>query len=390
MLIAADNILPPGTSGEQTAYFNKDTLAIPIVIDSGATMSLTPVLSDFITPLQVPEHANIRQVNGLIKIEGVGQVRWHMRDLFGSTVTVETTAYYIPCADVRLFSPQVYLQDNPGGEYIMQYNRTILQTNSGETLVVPYHYSNNLPMILPNSHKGQLHSLHMSPQVDDVLMSVGEETNQNLTGSQKELLNWHWRLGHIGFQWLQTLMRPRNAIKTNSYLLPPLIPSKCATTKSCSPPLCAACQLGKMGRRNPGTSTEHKKPEKFMALKDGDLLPGQCVSLDQYESEKVRGRLPHTRGKEKKEEQYCGGTIMVDHASGLVFLRHQVSLRTGETLMTKQLFERFANQHGIHVKNYHGDNGVFNSQEFVRDVEQKGQTINFSGTGAHHQNGVAE
>ena len=120
LLIAADNCQSPVTSGDHLVYFNKDSLALPIVIDSGATMSLTPVLSDFITPLQVPLHAHIRQVNGLIKIEGIGQVRWSMHDLFGSTATVETTAYYIPSADVRLFSPQVYLQDNPGAEYIMQ------------------------------------------------------------------------------------------------------------------------------------------------------------------------------------------------------------------------------------------------------------------------------
>ncbi len=29
---------------------------------------------------------------------------------------------------------------------------------------------------------------------------VIQEKNQNLTPAQKELLKWHWRLGHMGFK----------------------------------------------------------------------------------------------------------------------------------------------------------------------------------------------
>jgi hypothetical protein len=36
-------------------------------------------------------------------------------------------------------------------------------------------------------------------------LNVTDEVNQNLTASQKELLLWHWRLGHAHFQWIQML-----------------------------------------------------------------------------------------------------------------------------------------------------------------------------------------
>ena len=45
---------------------------------------------------------------------------------------------------------------------------------------------------------------------------------------------------------------------------------------------------------------------------------------------------------------------------------------------------------GFAVSNYHGDNGVFKTQAFMDDCNKKQQHITFSGTGAHHQNGVAE
>ena len=119
------------------------------------------------------------------------------------------------------------------------------------------------------------------------------------------------------------------------------------------------------------------------------LQPGDCVSLDQYESS-IPGRLPHTYGKEKKDDQYNGGTLFIDHASSMVFIQHQVSLRTGETLQAKHKFEQLAREHGVMVKSYHADNSPFGNAEFVRSIEENGQAIKFSGMGAHHQNGVAE
>ena len=37
-------------------------------------------------------------------------------------------------------------------------------------------------------------------------LCITNKANQNLTPSQKELLRWHFRLGHIGFQHVQWLI----------------------------------------------------------------------------------------------------------------------------------------------------------------------------------------
>jgi hypothetical protein len=111
--------------------------------------------------------------------------------------------------------------------------------------------------------------------------------------------------------------------------------------------------------------------------------------MDQYISG-LHGRLPHTKGKEAKSKKFTGGTIFVDHASGLIHHRHQVSLRSGETLKGKHAFEHFSAQHGVRITAYHADNHPFNSEQFRQDLENKRQTITSSGVGAHHQNGIAE
>jgi hypothetical protein len=88
-----------------------------------------------------------------------------------------------------------------------------------------------------------------------------------------------------------------------------------------------------------------------MLIRQGDLLPGECVSIDQYISA-LPGRLPNTKGKELKSNQYNGGTIFVDHATTLIYLKHQVSLNSGETLQAKKSLEQFASQFGVSIKRF--------------------------------------
>lgn len=373
---------------------NSTDRTLPVVIDSGASLSVTPIESDFVGPIVPLKNSTVRGLTSTTVIRGIGTVRWTIRDLENVIATIETKAYFIPEAEIRLFSPQVYLQEQHGGDFLIRKDGTTLTLRSGIQLKFPYFKENNLPMFLLESSfdgldLGNLHDLPMT----EVYISVVEETNQNLTNAQKELLVWHWKLGHVGLDWLKQLLRPRSEWAkldaTNPQLTTPVIVSKFPGTSRCPHPKCAACLVSKMSRRGPQTSVERHRPEKLMELRSGNLVAGDVVSMDQYESG-ILGRLPNTRGKEDDKEKYTGGTIFVDHASGLIWLQNQVSLRTGETLRAKMKFERFAAGFGVKIKKYHGDNGVFAANEFRDHVQQHGQSLEFSGVGAHHQNGVAE
>jgi len=166
----------------------------------------------------------------------------------------------------------------------------------------------------------------------------------------------------------------------------PIIKMKHPRVSACDPPLCTACQMLKQHRRGHGV---YKKSEKEMALREGKLNPGEMVSIDQYMSA-VPGRLPHTKRKESKKDKYIGGTLFVDHATGHIYLRNQSTLNVGDTLKSKNAFERFAKEYGVAIKNYHTNNVLFGAKDFVADLELKHQHITYLGTGAHHQNGIAE
>ena len=125
-----------------------------------------------------------------------------------------------------------------------------------------------------------------------------------------------------------------------------------------------------------GVTKVTPRDEKFMALSKGKLAPGgDEVSVDQYVvSEK--GRLLRSFGRESPSSQLSGGTIYVNHATGRVFIFHQVSLRARETLTGKSsAFERMMHQSGHRVKKYHGDNGIFASAAFRQDCLLEGRIV---------------
>lgn len=105
---------------------------------------------------------------------------------------------------------------------------------------------------------------------------------------------------------------------------------------------------------------------------------------------KLPGRLPNTFGKESTSLKYNGATLYTSHYSQFLFLKCQVSLRSGETLVGKHQLDKLAHDFGVNIKHFHADNHPFGSKEFRDDLKLNHQTITYSGVGAHHQNGCGE
>ena len=375
----------------RSVYFSNKPDDLPMVIDTGGSKSVTPVKNDFVGDIRPADISDLQGLSASTVVVGVGTVRWTIKDVFGTTRSMLTEAYYVPAASIRIFSPQQYFQEQDAGEFWCNAKRSVLTLADGSVLEFPYNPGSNLPLMLPDmadpmgltfEDRQTFMTLGTS-----AFLSVADEVNQNITASQKELLRWHWRLGHANFHWIQRLATKLR--KSPEGFANPILKTKTPSVSSCPAPLCSACQMAKQSRRNPGVKLETPIPEKEMSLRRGKLEPGDMVSIDQYASA-LPGRLPHTKGKEPKRDKYNGGTLFVDHATSHIFLRHQVSLKTGETLRAKHAFERFAAEHGVTIKAYRADNVPFAAKEFIADLEAKRQDVTYSGTGAHFQNGVAK
>ena len=114
-----------------------------------------------------------------------------------------------------------------------------------------------------------------------------------------------------------------------------------------------------MERVSPST-TSFRNFSNEHSLKKNELQPGTKLSMDQYVVS-TKGRTISNSSNDRNK--YNGGTIFVDHASGKIFNYHQISLRAGETIQSKRQLELCARRHGITIKKFHGDNGVFKTYD---------------------------
>ena len=410
----------------RSEFGNPEQPVFPIIIDSGASGSATPHKEDFIGPIEYGDFGTVQTADKDTKVEVIGRglVRWTAIDALGRVSAIETIAHLVPGMTQQLLSPQDYHQFHEmyPDRMLFGSNATdfMFETKDGRVLRAPIDRRSNLPVLLcrrdlsgPNAPSAKMGEPCSCKQGEpsctrgecNPSRSLGErnaaqraalrgyasvldETNQNLTSAQKELLLWHQRLGHISFRHVQILLsRCTDALDDPKSGCDPCIPTKFSTAASCDPPLCAACELARARRKGDGSHSSTKIPDKINSVKGKKLLPGDLVSMDQYVCQ-VHGRLPGKRGRESAK--YCGGTIFVDHASGFVHLEHQISFTAAETLRSKLAFEQEVGRCGRAVKAYRTDNGVFKSREFADELRSNGQGITFSATGAHFQNGVAE
>ena len=178
----------------QHCMFQASNLHLPIVLDTGASTSITPILSDFIGDLKPTTTSKVNQLSGSTKVVGRGLVEWEVSDIWGITHVIQTEAYYIPDATIRLFSPQAYFQQQKGGHCIICEQKLQLTFLDNITLEFPYNKGGNLPLMLISTRRNtvtanlrpQETSLLVQPQLLQSYLSVVHQTNQNISSSQKE------------------------------------------------------------------------------------------------------------------------------------------------------------------------------------------------------------
>jgi len=368
-----------------------------LIVDSGASVCISPHRSDFIT--YKTSAMRIKDLSSSNKVHGEGIIKWRVLNSSGQEISLEVPGYHIPGVEVRLLSPQVLLQ-LIGGSYTGSTSGIVISLDNDIELEAKYCPRSRLPFLptcsVRPSHKSfWANTFTYSVKEASAYPALFDATNTNLSLSQKEVLLWHQRLSHASIKWIQGLMRDRtwlndNANKANMHG-GPFLPCKNSRTSSCNVTAlkCAACLCAKASTRSP--TNEPTRPAhnvtKQHVLKRGHLEPGDCISIDQYVS-KVQGRLPFTFGRERNG--YTCGTLFIDHASGKIFNFCQLSNNANETLSSKSRLEAFAREESVTIKKFHTDNGIFASAAFKEDCNLKKQKLTFSGVGAHHQNGVAE
>ena len=199
--------------------------------------------------------------------------------------------------------------------------------------------------------------------------SEAEESPEMVADRKKKarLYRYHEKFGHLSFKTLRLMAYAR------------LIPRELANVE---PPKCPGCTYG----------TQHRKPWRSRGKQRKIKVatrPGEVVSVDQLVSP-TPGFVPTHRGRPTLQ-RYKAATVFVDHFSDYTYVVLMIGDPTAKTTVDAKLeFERVMAQHGVKVRHYHCDNGLFDTKDFKAAVSGAGQSISFCGVNAHHQNGIAE
>ena len=111
-----------------------------------------------------------------------------------------------------------------------------------------------------------------SPSVNLALLT---DDNQNLTGAEKVLLEWHYQFEHSGVKQVQLMLNKAAA--------------KCVLS------VCEICEFSKAHACPKKAFTMTKRITHDGSLKIHDLRPGSTVSVDHFES-RLLGRTFNSYG----------------------------------------------------------------------------------------------
>ena len=183
-----------------------------------------------------------------------------------------------------------------------------------------------------------------------------------------ELLMLHQQYGHISMRKLQEMAKQG------------IIPKRIA---KCRIPTCSACLYSKAT----------KKPWRGKESKDGSgkeqpTRPGQVVSVDQLVSP-TPGLIAQMTGF-LTTKRYNYATVYVDQFTRFGYVYLQKTASAEETIEGKRASEAAARRHGVRIRHYHADNGIFKANAWVEACRKDGQGMTYAGVNAHHQNGIAE
>ena len=221
----------------------------PVIWDSGASVCITPDRYDFLNFSSKPTLSRLNSVGGGHDVDGEGEVLWSIVDATGMLRQLKVKAYYVPTSRVRLLSTNALLQHYPDETMKHDRDSLVLSGVSGDrsrnSIIVDLHHTSRLPISTAYRYGT---AFSFSAVSEAAVLSVTSAENANLSEAEKELLRWHFKLGHITFSKVQHLMR--SGILAHSEGMRRL--HKAASSLK-NAPKCAACAFAKQRvRSSPG------------------------------------------------------------------------------------------------------------------------------------------
>jgi hypothetical protein len=121
------------SSSRKTSRAIFDSDSFDILVDGGATASISNSITDFVSPPKASS-VRVKGFNGVTSSTKVGTVSWYILDDSGHRRTLKIrNTYYVPACPMRLLSPQHYSQ-------VIQDHRGTYSTNYGDQVLFVWNH----------------------------------------------------------------------------------------------------------------------------------------------------------------------------------------------------------------------------------------------------------
>jgi hypothetical protein len=90
--------------------FNVSLPNDPLIVETGASICITPHASDFKTDTYRSSSVQVKNLSGVTTATGKGTIQWPVTDEAGVTMILEVPGIHLESATVRLLSPQVLIK----------------------------------------------------------------------------------------------------------------------------------------------------------------------------------------------------------------------------------------------------------------------------------------
>lgn len=146
-------------------YHSSTDNELPIVIDTGASCSITPSALDFDADPVLPDFNHLTGISSKTSVNGQGIVTWLIEDKKGVWRPISTKAYLVTNTGIQLFSPQTYIQENrdfPFNPHLpVDRKGAKLSLACGTCLSFPLQTSSNLHIMLTEGMLSSIKSTNL-------------------------------------------------------------------------------------------------------------------------------------------------------------------------------------------------------------------------------------
>jgi hypothetical protein len=316
---------------------------VPLVIDTGASISVTPYKTDFIGKIKPTQQVQIQGIASGLNVMGYGSVQYSFYNDAGVLQTLSLDqCLYVPHCTARLLCPRQLSSSSKNqtdGFFAGGQHGTL--TYEGHTTTVPYDSLSALPILYTAPGIASFkcfcanHGLLTNPPIKplsnipsnlDTIQQAPKQTqlhnlfeHHNLMARQCQKLQIHERCAHAHWE------------QINSWIRSGSLP--CDKSLASEPdPICTTCQFGKAHKRS------HKSDSGHIARLHH--APGDGVSSDGFEAGAPGKVMTTGSSPTNKTYRYC--SFWVDHFSQFVYVTMHESKSADELVKSKLEFEDFA------------------------------------------------